>query len=139
MAIDSDLRNWPLVFTRFEGSQTIEEVDAHFEHTGSIHVRKQPWVSVAIMNGYGRDPRVLRRIAYWMKKVEEPIRQYCVAAAMVAPSAGFRFVLGAVLLIQPISCPYMVCATLDEALTFVRKKAAERALKLPAELPSSWW
>jgi hypothetical protein len=136
MAIESDLRNWPLVFTRFEGSQTIEEVDGHFERTASIYVRKQPWVSVAFMNGYGRDPRVLRRIAYWMKKIEEPTRKYCMAAAMIAPSAGFRFVLGAVLLIQPIPCPYMVCGTLDEALAFVRMKAAEHSLKLPSELPS---
>ena len=136
MAIDSDSSNWPLVFIRFEGSQTVEEVDAHFDRTAVIHARKQPWVSVAFMNGYGRDPRVLRRVAYWMKQRAEPTRKYCVATAMIAPSAGFRFVLGAVLLIQPISCPYVVCGTLDEALSFVRKKAAERALRLPSELPS---
>lgn len=90
MAIDLDLRNWPLVFTRFEGSQTIEDVDGDFERTASIHERKQPWMSVAFMNGY----------------------------------------------IQPIPCPYMVCGTLNDALAFVRKKAAECSLSLPPELPS---
>jgi hypothetical protein len=136
MAIDLDLRSWPLVFTRFDGSQSIEEVDGYFGRTAAIHARKEPWVSVSFMNGYTRDPRVLRRMAEWMKKTEQPIREYCVATAMVAPSAGFRFMLGTVLLIQPIFCPYTVCANLEDALAFVRQKARERALTLPEARPS---
>ena len=136
MPIDVDLSHFPLRFTKFDGAQTVEEVDAYFERMAPIHARKQPWVGVTLIKGYVRDTKVIRRMADWMKKTEEPTRQYCLATAMVSSSAGFRFLFGSVLLIQPLACPYAVCASLDEALTFVRKKAAERALKLPDALPS---
>jgi hypothetical protein len=136
LAIDIDLSHWPLVFTRFEGSQTVEEVDAHFAQMESVHARKQPWVNISLMSGYTRDPRVMRRVAQGMKRTQEAIRAHCLAVAMVAPSAGFRFMLSSVLLIQPMSCPYAVCASLDEAWGFVRDKAAERKLILPATRPA---
>ena len=138
MAIDADLRHWPLVFVRFEGGQTVAEVDDYFARMAEIHERKQPWVNISFMNDYVRDPRVLRRVALGIKATNESVRQYCLGVAMVAPSAGFRFVLSSVFLIQPLACPYTVCGTYAEASAFVAAKAAARGVTLPPRARPSW-
>jgi hypothetical protein len=138
MAIDADLRYWPLVYARFDGKQTVEEVDDYFRRMGEVHARKKPWVSVVFMNDYARDPRVLRRVAQGMKDTEEAVRQYCLGVAMVSASSGFRFVLSSVFLIQPMVCPYVVVGTLDEAHKYVAQKAAERGLTIPPRAAPAW-
>jgi hypothetical protein len=138
MAIDSDLRHWPLVFSRFDGKQTVEEVDGYFASMAAVHARKKPWVSIVFMNDYTRDPRVLRRVAQGMKLTDEAVRLYCLGVAMVSASAGFRFMLSSVFLLQPMACPYTVCGTLDEAQKFVAERAAERGLVLPPRARPSW-
>jgi hypothetical protein len=136
MAIDVDLRAWPLIFARFEGGQTVQEVDGYFARMAEVHARKKPWVGICFMNDYARDPRVLRRMAQGMKENDEAVRQYCAAVAMVAQSVGFRFVLGSVFLLQPMVCPYTVSGSYAEALAFVAQKAGERGLVLPRAQPS---
>jgi hypothetical protein len=101
-----------------------------------IHVRKEPWVSIVIINNYSRELWFLRRLASWIKETDQPVRDYCLAVAMVTSSAGLSFMLSTVFLMQPLRCPYRVCKSLDEARAFVRSQAAHRGLSLPDAKPA---
>jgi hypothetical protein len=135
MAIDSDLSSFPLVFTRFDGVQTRDELEAYIARMNPIHARKQPWVSIVIVNNYIRDLWFLRRMASWIKETDQAVREHCLAVALVTSSSGLSFVLSTVFLMQPLRCPYLVCRTMDEANAFVRAQAAKRGLSVPAAKP----
>jgi hypothetical protein len=137
MPIDVDSRHWPLIFTRFDGEQTMEEFEAYIAHMEFVHRRRKPWANVCFMNAYSRDPRIHRRVAEWMKQNEAKTQEFCIAVAMVAPSTGFRFVLSTVLLLKSMPCPYGVYSRFDEALAFVRAKATKRGITLPVA-HSAW-
>jgi hypothetical protein len=136
MAIDSDLRHFPLVYTRFDGIQTSAELESYIARMAPVHARKEPWVSVVIINNYIRDLWFLRRMARWIKETDDVVRHYCVACAMVTSSSGLSFMLSTVFLMQPLRCPYLVCRNLDEANAFVRAQAAKRGLSLPEGKPT---
>ena len=55
----------------------------------------------------------------------------------VSQSLGFRFLLSSIFLVKPMPCPYQVCSSFDEALTWVRDIAARRSLALPP-VPNVW-
>jgi hypothetical protein len=135
MAIDTDLRHLPFVFSRFDGEQTRDELDGHIALLAPIYRAKKPWVSITFANHYSRELWFLRRMAAWIKETETPVRDYCVAVAIVAKSPGLSFVLSTVFLIQPLPCPYKVCHSLEEANAFVRAEAAKRGLVLPPGKP----
>jgi len=130
MSIELDVQ-WPYVFTRFDGTQTLAELDAYIARMDvEVHRRRQPYVGVTYLKQYNRDKPVVERMQKWMAATDSFTREHCVAIAMVNSSAGFRFLLSAIFLIQSMPCPYDVCGTFAEALTFVRKHATKRGLAL---------
>ena len=132
MSIELDVQ-WPYVFTKFDGVQTIAELDAYIARMDAeVHRRKQPYVGVSFLKKYSRDKEVVERMRKWMAATETITRERCVAIAMVNSSTGFRFLLSTIFVIQRMPCPYDVCATFDEAIAFVQKQAGLRNLKLAA-------
>lgn len=132
MSIELDVQ-WPYVFTRFDGVQTLAELDSYIGRMDvEVHRRKQPYVGVTYLKQYSRDKEVVERMQKWMAETRTFTRDYCVAIAMVNSSTGFRFLLSAIFVIQRMPCPYEVCGTLDEALAFVQKQANKRGLALAA-------
>ncbi len=132
MSIELDVQ-WPYVFTRFDGVQTLPELDAYIARMDAeVHRRKQPYVGVTYLKKYSRDKQVVERMQKWVAATETFTREHCVAIAMVNSSAGFRFLLSAIFLIQSMPCPYEVCASFADAIAFVDKQAARRGLKLSA-------
>jgi hypothetical protein len=132
MAIDLVLDQWPIVYTRFDGDQTIAELEAYIKKVDAVHARRQPYVGISYLKRYARDRPQLERIAKWIKDTEEVTREFCVATGMINNSVGFRFLLSTIFLIKPMPCPYQVCASFDDALAFVRRQATDRGLVLPA-------
>jgi hypothetical protein len=132
MAIDLVTDQWPFLFTRFDGEQTMDQLEVYIHRVGVIHARHEPYVGISFLKRYSRDRPHLERIAKWIKDSEAVTRQYCLAAGMINTSVGFRFLLSSIFLIKPMPCPYQVCASFDEAVAFVRRHASERGLVLPA-------
>ena len=132
MSIELDVQ-WPYVFTKFDGVQTLPELDAYIARMdGEVHRRKQPYVGISYLKKYSREKEVVDRMRKWITATEQITRDYCLAVAMVNGSTGFRFVLSAIFVIQRMPCPYDVCATFDEAIAFVQKEAKRQGLQLGA-------
>jgi hypothetical protein len=132
MAIDLVTDQWPFMFTRFDGEQSMDELDAYIRRVDAVHARHEPYVGITFLKKYSRDRPQLERIARWLKDCEAVTREYCLAAGMVNNSVGFRFILSSIFLIKPMPIPYQVCASFDDAVTFVRRHASDRGLVLPA-------
>jgi hypothetical protein len=123
MSISLDVQ-WPWVFSRFDGEQSIDELEAYIQRmTREVHGRRLPYFGISYMKRYNRDSAQVDRIRRWMKESEEATREHCVATGIISASSGFRFLLGAIFLVQRMPVPYKVCATFDEAVAFVRTKA----------------
>jgi hypothetical protein len=125
-----------VVFSKFDGEQTAEDVENYIRHYSAIHARKKPYVGINWMKRYARNRDTTERMGRWIKETESLTRELCVGAAIIA-SPGFRFVLSAVFLVKPMVCPYVVCGSFDEASRFVRREAQKRRLVLP-KIVSPW-
>ena len=137
MAITLDLSHLPLVLTKFDGEQTPDEVDEYIARMDQVLARRQPYVGIAWMRRYARSSVHTERIGRWIKDTEEPTRQYCLGAAMISQSTGFRFALAAIFLIRPMPCPYLVCGTWSEAIAYACAQADKAGVDLP-QLASPW-
>src|SRR5215470_8766568 len=122
-SIEVVLDQWPVVFTKFDGDQTLEDLAALKRTINAMHQRKQKYVVVNWMRRYGRGRLELQRTGEMIKETEAGTRDYCMAFAMVADSVGFRFLMSTVFLIRPLPSPYIVSATFPEALAFCRSQA----------------
>jgi hypothetical protein len=136
MPIEIDLQ-WPFIFNRFDGHQTLAELDAYIKRMDDIHAQRKPYVGVSFLKKYNRDHDQVERIRKWMKDCEQATRDYCFASGIVSQSGGFRFLLGAIFLFKPMPCPHDVCGTFDEAVKFVKGHADKRGLVLP--VPRKPW
>ena len=71
-----------------------------------------------------------------MKATADETKQWCVGNGIVSKSLGFRFLLSSIFLVKPMPCPYSVCSSWDEAMTWVQQSAATRGLGRPARAQS---
>jgi hypothetical protein len=130
-AIVIDQSQLPLVLVKWDGPQTDADLDAYIASFEAIHRLKRPFATISWMKRYSSNRAHTRRLAEWMKQCDQATRDYCVCTAMIAESMGFRFILSSVFLIKPLSIPYQVVATFDEAATYVRDECGKRGLELP--------
>ncbi|MGZ3426062.1 MAG: hypothetical protein ACXVCV_05395 [Polyangia bacterium] len=138
MSIAIDFSQHPVVFSKFDGEQTLEQLERYILDMETVFARKQPYFSVTLMKRYARSPEQIRRTAAWFKDREQVIRQLCIATAIISSSAAFRFALSALFLIRPMIGPYTVCATFDEAMTFGRTEFQKRGLRLEPGIRNPW-
>lgn len=128
---------WPLLLVKFDGEQTMSDVDYFIREMTAAHARKAPYASISLMRKYSSERGQVQKVAQWMKATADQTRQYCVANGIVSQSLGFRFLLTSIFLVKPMACPYQVCSSFDEALTWVRGVARERGLEVPLA-PNVW-
>ena len=138
MSIFLDATQWPLVLCKFDGEQTIEEVDAYIRRFDAVHARRRPYVGITFMKRYVRGRAITDRMGRWLKESERATRDYCLGAGLISQSATFRFALSAVLLIRPMVCPYNVSSRFADAESYVRAIAAQRGLGLPPVIVNPW-
>ena len=127
--VDTD--NWPIVMVKLDGQQTMADCDGFIAAMDALHARKEAYVSISWMRRYSNDRAQVQKFARWMKQTGHLTKQWCVANGIVTQSLGFRFVLSSIFLVRPMPCPYQVCASFDEAASFVREQARRRNMILP--------
>lgn len=135
--VEVTTRHWPLLLVKFDGEQTMADVDYFIREMSAAHARKQPYASISLMRKYSSERSQVQKVAQWMKQTAEHTRQYCVANGIISQSLGFRFLLSSIFLVKPMPCPYQVCASFDEALSWVKAVAGSRGLDVP-EIPNLW-
>ena len=129
--IDVNLEQWPVVFAKFDGKQSIEDMKAYIDEMSAVYRRQEPFVAVTWLKRYASGPDQVSMFGRWMMETEQKARDYSLAACIVTQSHGFRFVLSALFLIRPLPVPYIVTGTFAEALFFARGEAWRRGLRLP--------
>lgn len=137
MAITLDLSHFPVVLTKFDGEQTLAEVEDYIARMNTVHERRQTYVGITWMRRYARTAEQTARIGRWIKDTEDVTREHCAGATMITQSTGFRFALAAIFLVRPMPCPYLVCGTWREALAYVRTQAQPRGVDVP-EFACPW-
>lgn len=133
-AIVVDTRQWPVVQAVWDGEQTDADVDNYIQEILRIYARREPFVTITWMKKYSASSENRKRITGLMHESEADVRRYSVCSAIIAPSAGFRFVMSTVLLVKRMVTPYRVCATFAEATSFCKEEAYKRKLTLPPEI-----
>jgi len=138
MSIDIDTSLPGVVFSRFDGEQTLADLERYIAHYNEVHKAGKPYIGINWMKRYTRDRELARRMGQWMKDTDAITRELVRGAAIITASTTFRFLLSSVFLVKPMNCPYTVCASLDEADRFLRPVAARCRLTLPPVLRSPW-
>jgi hypothetical protein len=122
--IEVDEKQWPLVVVTFGGRATLGELEsvlatqerwlsAERLHVELVVVRSdlQPW-----------DGSTIRRQATWIKEHEHALRKSNRGVAMVLPSLWLKGVLRAILWLQPLPYPHVVCGTVEEAMAWLDER-----------------
>jgi hypothetical protein len=135
--VEVNTEHWPLLLVKFDGEQNMHDVDYFIREMNAAHARKTPYASISLMRKYSTERSQVQRVAQWMKSTAELTKQYCVGNAIVSQSLGFRFLLSSIFLVKPMPCPYQVCSSFDEALTWMRGVAAARGVEVPP-VPNVW-
>jgi hypothetical protein len=132
--IDVNDRYWPLVLFRFSGTVSLPQLNAYLKRQDEQLARREHMGSLVLTEDLRMwDAPVLRRQAEWIKQNEETLRRYSVGAALVIRSPVVRGMLKAILWIQPMPQPYVVCSEIDEALRWLHARflAANVQVQLP--------
>jgi hypothetical protein len=127
-------RYWPLVLFRFSGKVTLEELNVYLKRQDEFMLRNQKTGSLVLTDNLKMwDTPVLRRQAEWIKQNLDALSRFSVGAALVINSPIVRGMLRAILWIQPMPQPHLVCSSPDEGLRWLRARfmAADVALTLP--------
>lgn len=128
---------WPMLLVKFDGQQTMRDVDYFIREMNAAHARKTPYASISLMRKYSSERTQVQKVAQWMKSTAALTREYCVGNGIVSQSLGFRFLLSSMFLVKPMPCPYQVCSSFAEALSWVRGAAEARGLAVPS-VPNLW-
>lgn len=130
--IEIDESRWPLVAFTFGGEVTARELDAYLAAADRMLATGEQYIGIV----YARDVRpwdsaLVRRQADWMKANEPGLRRASLGVALVLPSLMLRGLLRAVLWLQPMPQPHVVCASTAEAMTWIDERLHRAGLELP--------
>lgn len=121
----------PLVLTIFLGRQTDQDVEEYIAAMDAMYRRGRRYAGVSLMLDYAPERKHLARIAEWTRATKPRVKELCVGSAMVAPSAGFRFLLSSLLMIQPLPVPYRVVGDVHEAGDWIAERLTLARLEVP--------
>ena len=133
-AIRIDQSCLPIVLTVFRGKQTDQDVEEYIAAMDAMYARGRRYAGVTFMLQYAPERRHLGRVAEWTRATKPRVKELCVGAAMLAPSATFRFLLSSFLMIQPLPMPYRVVGEVDEAADWITGQLAAERLVVPHTL-----
>jgi len=129
MRIVFDETTWPMVRITMRGSATTEEFEAYLERRTRLLDRGVPHATVLDARQAVVPPKALRELqARWIRENESRIRAHSRGIAYVFESSAFRFVLSSIFVLSPPPSPYLVTASLDEAVQWARQCLAARSL-----------
>jgi hypothetical protein len=113
---------WPIAWIRYRATPTdldVEELLGRYE--GFYRNNPKPYaIAIATAPGARQTAAQNKRTGLWMKEHREHYEGRLRAMAFVSNSAVMRFALSSIFLLQPLTVPYRVVGTDDEADAFLR-------------------
>lgn len=135
--VEVNTEHWPMLLVKFDGEQTMDDVDFFIAQMKKAHARRERYASISLMRKYANKREHVQKVARFMKETYDATRELCVCNGIVSQSLGFRFLLSTIFLVKPMPCPYNVCASFDEAMSWVREVAAKKDFVV-GEVPNIW-
>ena len=135
--VEISTQHWPLLLVKFDGQQTMRDVDYFISEMSAAHARKSPYASISLMRKYSSERTQVNKVAQWMKATADETKRWCVGNGIVSQSLGFRFLLSSIFLVKPMPCPYNVCSSWDEAMTWIQGVSSKSGLAVPP-VPNPW-
>lgn len=131
-------RYWPIIVFRFSGQITMEELERYLTWQDAMVARRLPNASLVVTENLRMwEMPLLRRQAAWLKEHEPLLRKYSLGVALVITSPVVRGMLKALMWMQPMPQPHIVCGTTEEGLRWLRDRFRSEHIDLPASLPST--
>lgn len=113
---------WPLVWVHVVSKPTDEEVEFLLsEYERFIATQANYGIAINTAPGVRQTHAQNRRTGDWMKQNRAAYEGRLRCLAFVSTSPMMRFALSMVFLIQPLTVPYSVVASEDEAEAFLRR------------------
>jgi hypothetical protein len=133
-ALRIDRSRWPLLLNVFNGEQEPAELERYMREMDAIYDAAEPFIAASFMLRYRPDMAQLKRLADWTRDRRAATKKACLGTAIIAPSAGFRFLFSTLLMMQPIPIPYCVVSDVDEACAWIEAELAKHGKKPPREM-----
>lgn len=127
-----DTSQWPIAIHRVEGALSNQQIDAYVDAGTTLLLRGERHVVILDTTRMGRFTAYARaRSAQWQQTYRNELERYCLGTAYVVPSPLLRFIVMTVLLVGKLPTPYVVCDSIEEAMTWCRERLADAELRAP--------
>ncbi|MCZ7685274.1 MAG: hypothetical protein M5U28_43460 [Sandaracinaceae bacterium] len=133
-ALRVDRTCWPVLLNVFNGEQEDTEFDAYIREMDAIYAGEEAFIAASFMLRYRPDMAQLRRLAEFTHSRRDAVKRTCLGTAIIAPSAGFRFLFSTLLMMMPLPIPYCVVSDVDEACAWIEQELREHRLTPPRRL-----
>lgn len=132
--IEIDERQWPLVVFTFSGRVTAGEHDDYFARHEHLLAAEKPYVGLVLVHDLMPwEGAAIRREVVWMRENKHRVRRLCRGMALVLPSLWLKGLLRAVVWLEPIPHPHIVCATVEEAMVWLGERLRALDANVTAE------
>ncbi|MGA9521590.1 MAG: hypothetical protein WBV82_09010 [Myxococcaceae bacterium] len=125
-SVHVDTSQWPIVVHTTVGSPSDGQFDAYIREATEVLFREGRHVAVMDSSLLGKASAYAReRKKEWLANHEQDLRRACLGTAFVLSSPVTRFAAATILLVRPFPTPYVVCATLEEAMAWARQRLSD--------------
>lgn len=125
---------WPLVTFTFSGKVTAAEMADYLASCDRYIDLDERYVGLVVAYDLRPwDGAAIRQQANWVKTHEDWLRRKSLGVALVLPSLWLVGLLRAVMWIQPMPQPYVVCSTREEAMPWLLKRLRLAGITLGQE------
>lgn len=126
-AIETDLRQWPVVVHRVFGTPPVHEVDAYLHRASDILSKGRTHVGVVDCTWQGPASPYLRKAQLeWNREREMDLVRLCVGFALVLPREVVGFAKTTSLLVWSAPVPHEVFMTFEQAEAWALELVAAR-------------
>ncbi len=136
--IEVNESQWPLVVVTHSGKVTLGDLEAYFAVQGAwLAAERLHVVMVVVRDLQPWESAVIRRQATWIKEHQSALRRCNPGVALVLPSLWLKGLLRAILWLQPLPQPYVVCGTVEEAMAWLGERVRNMSQSAVAAPPGA--
>ena len=133
-----DDSQFPLVYVVARGTPTDQEFDAYLEELAALYRRRERFALVVDASRSGGATAAQRKKqADWIKQNAMMIQALNLGTAFVVPSALARGVMTAILWLQPMPSPHLVCNSPPEGVRWASEQLRQAGIEPPDSAFSS--
>ncbi len=136
-AISWDDSAAPLVYYRFEGLATDQDVERYLAHLDQTFARGPVAMLFDARRIGMQPPALLRRQGYWLKANQDRVRERALGSVFVFDNPAVSFMMTAIFVVAPIPHDYQCVASLRHAAPALDRYLSQHGVTPP--MPVAQW